>query len=72
MVGRATSEMRRTEFVISGPQYPRGHVCQLHVRVAPQRSSRKIQWKDLCESYKNTIIKISRLFGVKTVYNSQL
>jgi len=36
MVGRATSEMRRTEFVTSGPQYPRGHIYQLHIRVALQ------------------------------------
>jgi hypothetical protein len=60
MVGRATSEMRRTEFVTSGPQYSRGHICQLHVRVALQRFSRKIQWEDLCESYKNIISKTSQ------------
>ena len=60
MVGRATSEMRRTESVTSGPQYPRGHIFQLHVRVTLQILSRKIQWKGLCESYKNIMIKTSQ------------
>jgi hypothetical protein len=62
MVGRATSEMRRKEFVTSGPQYPCGHIYHLHVRSNTTKMeavlSRKIQWKGLRELYKDIIMKI--------------